>query len=239
MLAWFPEPSLAVCHKHMSRILIILVVALIVLAMFLINGSEIEKISVSGDLSPNQRQQLEDKLLPWQTKNFFFLDFAAMEASLEELSWLNQVRTKRVWPREIRLLTERSSIIARWRDEAYLSSTGELIYMEGGSYNLPRLSSVSRSTHESLEYFRLLQQYAKREGLDMIDLEEDDFGDWRITFKPGWQLLLRSDLLEEKMERFLEVYGSTLKQKEALLVSVDARYDNAYAVRLLPGAELK
>ena len=69
----------------------------------------------------------------------------------------------------------------------------------------------------------------------MMELAEEDFGDWRITFKPGWHLLLRSDSLEEKMESFLEVYSRTLKQKEATLVSVDARYDSSYAVKLSSG----
>ena len=102
-------------------------------------------------------------------------------------------------------------------------------------HNLPILRSISRSARESLEHFRLFQQYAKREGLDMMELAEVDFGDWRITFKPGWHLLLRSDSLEEKMESFLEVYSRTLKQKEATLVSVDARYDSSYAVKLSSG----
>ena len=66
----------------------------------------------------------------------------------------------------------------------------------------------------------------------MMELAEEDFGDWRITFEPGWDLLLRSDSLEEKMESFLEVYSRTLKHKEAALISVDARYDSSYAVQL-------
>ena len=223
----------------MQRVSIVFFLSLIASYIFIVNDLRIEKIMVVGDLLPTQREELENKLVLFQNKNFLFFDFSLMEESLEELSWLDTVRVKRVWPRKIRLQIEKISLIARWNNEAYLSSTGDLIYMGEVRLNLPTLRSISRSARESLEHFRLFQQYAKREGLDMIGLAEEDFGDWRITFKPGWHLLLRSESLEEKMESFLVFYNRTLRQKEAALVSVDARYDNSYAVKLSSGLKVK
>ena len=216
----------------MQRVSIVFFLALLVLTAFAVNKQRIAKIIVVGDLLPIQREQLENNLVDFQNKNFLFVNFSEMEKSLQALSWLDTVRVKRVWPRKIKLQIEKNTLIARWNNEAYLSSNGDLIYMGEVPYNLPTLSSNSRSPRESLEYFRLFQQYAKREGLDMMVLAEDDFGDWRITFRPGWHLLLRSDSLEEKMDSFLEIYSRALKQKEAALVSVDARYDGSYAVKL-------
>ena len=221
----------------MQRVPIVFFLALFAFSIFAINKLRIEKIIVVGDLFPTQREQLERNLTRFQNKNFLFVSFSEIEKSLEALSWLDTVRVKRVWPRQIKLQIEKNSLIARWNNEAYLSSNGDLIYMGEVPHNLPTLRSNSRAALESLEHFRLFQQYAKREGLDMMELAEEDFGDWRITFKPGWHLLLRSDSLEEKMESFLEVYSRTLKQKEATLVSVDARYDRSYAVKLSSGID--
>ena len=219
----------------MQRVSILFFLALLASITFTVNKLRIEKIIVVGDLLPAQREQLENNLVGFQNKNFLFVNFSEMEKSLEALSWLDTVRVKRVWPRKIKLQIEKGSLIARWNNEAYLSSNGDLIYMGEVPRKLPTLRSISRSARESLEHFRLFQQYAKREGLDMMEFVEEDFGDWRITFKPGWHLLLRSDSLEETMESFLEVYSRTLKQKEAALVSVDARYDSSYAVKLSSG----
>ena len=219
----------------MSRAPIAFFLALLALSIFAINNQRIEKFIVVGDLFPGQREQLASNLVRFQNKNFLFVNFSEMEKSLEALSWLDTVRVKRVWPRKIKLQIEKNFLIARWNKEAYLSSNGDLVYTGEVPHNLPTLSSNSRSPRESLEHFRLFQQYANREGLDMIELAEEDFGDWRITFKPGWHLLLRSDSLEEKMESFLEVYSRNLKQKEGSLVSVDARYDSSYAVKLSSG----
>ena len=219
----------------MQRVSIVFFLALVAFSILAINKLRIEKIIVVGDLFPTQREQLESILARFQNKNFLFVKFSEMEKSLEALSWLDTVRVKRVWPRQIRLQIEKNSLIARWNNEAYLSSNGDLIYTGEVPQNLPTLRSNSRSARESLELFRLFQQYAKREGLDMMNLAEEDFGDWRITFKRGWHLLLRSDSLEEEMESFLEVYSRILKHKEATLVSVDARYDGAYAVKLSSG----
>ena len=216
----------------MQRFSIVFFLALLAFSIFAINELRIEKIIVVGDLFPTQREQLESNLVRFQNKNFLFVNFSEMEKSLEALSWLDTVRVNRVWPRKIKLQIEKNSLIARWNNEAYLSSNGDLIYMDEVPHNLPTLRSNGLSARESLEHFRLFQQYAKREGLDMMELAEEDFGDWRITFKPGWHLLLRSDSLEEKMESFLEVYSRTLKQKEATLISVDGRYDSSYAVQL-------
>ncbi len=223
----------------MERVSILFFLGLLAFSIFVVNKLRIEKIIVVGDLLPSQREQLETNLVRFQNKNFLFVNFSEIEKSLEALSWLETVRVKRVWPRKIKLQIEKNTLIARWNNEAYLSSSGDLIYMGEGPYNLPVLRSISLSARESLEYFRLFQQYAKREGLDMMELAQDDFGDWRITFKPGWHLLLRSDSLEEKMESFLEVYSRTLKQREASLESVDARYDSSYAIRLSSGIKLR
>ena len=219
----------------MQKVSIVFFLALLAFSIFVVDKLRIEKIIVVGDLLPTQREQLENKLIRFQNKNFLLVNFSEMEKSLEALGWLDAVRVKRVWPGKIKLQIEKSSLIARWNNEAFLSSNGDLIYMGEVPYNLPTLRSVTLSARESLERFRLFQQYAKREGLDMIELVEEDFGDWRITFKPGWHLLLRSDSLEEKMESFLKVYSRTLKQKEAALLSVDARYDSSYAVKLSSG----
>tara|TARA_B100000886_G_scaffold339186_1_gene303896 strand:- start:180 stop:845 length:666 start_codon:yes stop_codon:yes gene_type:complete len=219
----------------MQIVSIVFFLGLLAITTCAVNKQRIEKIIVVGDLLPIQREQLENNLDDFQNKNFLLVRFSEMEKSLQALSWLDMVRVKRVWPRKIKLQIEKNTLIARWNNEAYLSSDGELIYMSEVPHNLPTLSSITRSARESLEHFRLFQQYAKREGLDMMELSEEDFGDWRITFKPGWQLLLRSDSLEERMESFLEIYRRTLKQKEAALVSVDARYDSSFAVKLSSG----
>jgi cell division protein FtsQ len=219
----------------MQRVSIVFFLALLASIAFVANKLRIEKIIVVGDLLPTQREQLENNLVVFQNENFLFVSFPEIQKSLEALSWADTVRVKRVWPRKIKLQIEKNSLIAKWNNEAYLSSNGDLIYMDEAVHTLPTLRSISLPARESLEYFRLFQQYAKREGLDMMELAQEDFGDWRITFKPGWHLLLRSDSLEEKMESFLEVYSRTLKHKEAALVSVDARYDSSYAVQVSTG----
>ena len=109
----------------MQRVSILFFLVLSAFSVFAINNLGIEKIIVVGDLFPTQREQLESNLARFQNKNFLFVNFSEMEKSLEALSWLDTVRVNRVWPRKIKLQIEKNSLIARWNDEAYLSSNGD------------------------------------------------------------------------------------------------------------------
>ena len=56
----------------MQRVSIVFFLSLIASYIIVVNDLRIEKIMVVGDLLPTQREQLENKLVLFQNKNFFF-----------------------------------------------------------------------------------------------------------------------------------------------------------------------
>ena len=53
-----------------------------------------------------------------------------------------------------------------------------------------------------MEIFRLLQQYAARQDLSILELNENAQGEWQLGFESGTILRLGAEDLEARMNRF-------------------------------------
>jgi cell division protein FtsQ len=84
-----------------------------------------------------------------------------------------------------------------------------------------------------MEVYRLLQQFASRQALRIMDLSESAEGEWVVEFANGLALHLGSSEINARMNRFLRAYSSVLREKVEIIDYVDARYPSGIAVKFI------
>lgn len=192
----------------------------------------IAKISVVGALSAAKQRAVEEHLMPYSTGQFLSLDIERVRSALEELSWVADAEVSRIWPDQLQVIVQEQLPVARWGQDALLSSQGYLFTaVDMQAYqHLPQLFGPERAQDQVMQQYLIFSQALRPLGYSIEQLEMRERGSWFITTQTGLQLLFGRDHLVEKMRRFAVVYEKELKQQIETIERVDLRYANGLAV---------
>ena len=157
-------------------------------------------------------------------------------AAVESIGWVRQVMVRLHWPDTLHVEVVRDTLAARWGDDAYLTTGGDVVPLpldagHGADSDLPILSGSLSDGAEIMRIYNLLNAPARAVGLRIVRLDEDGVGNWTVAFADGLQVVLGSIALRERFDRFLVVYGKELAESSERVVRVDARYHTGVAVR--------
>ena len=157
-------------------------------------------------------------------------------AAVESIGWVREVLVRFRWPDTLHVEVVRDTLAARWGDDAYLTTGGDVVPVpwdsdEGTDSELPILSGSLSDGAEIMRIYNLLNAPARSVGLRIVRLDEDGVGNWTVAFDDGLEVVLGSIALRERFDRFLVVYGKELVDSSERVVRVDARYHTGVAVR--------
>lgn len=158
-------------------------------------------------------------------------------AAVESIGWVRQVMVRLRWPDTLHVEVVRDTLAARWGDDAYLTTGGDVVPVpldaaaDGEDSDLPILSGSLSDGAEIMRIYNLLNAPARAVGLHIVRLDEDGVGNWTVAFADGLEVVLGSIALRERFDRFLVVYGKELADSSERVVRVDARYHTGVAVR--------
>jgi cell division protein FtsQ len=191
----------------------------------------IDTIVIEGDLTEAEQGVMQQRISGLGLPGILSLNLSSFEAQLQEMDWARRVDVRRRWPNKLVIYVYKESPVAQWNDYTFLSADGAILELPDQYDQLPRLSAELSSPRESMEIFRLLQQYAARQDLSILELNENAQGEWQLGFESGTILRLGAEDLEARMNRFLSAYASIIKQQQRPVAYVDARYPSGIAVR--------
>ena len=191
----------------------------------------IDTIVIEGDLTNAEQIAMQKHVSALGLPGILSLNLIAFEAQLQQMDWARRVDVRRRWPNKLVVYVHKESPVAQWDDFTFLSADGAILQLPDQYDELPRLSARLSSPRESMEIFRLLQQYAARQGLSILELSENAQGEWQLGFQSGTILRLGAVDLEARMNRFLNAYARIIKQQRLPVAYVDARYPSGVAVR--------
>jgi cell division protein FtsQ len=83
----------------------------------------------------------------------------------------------------------------------------------------------------ALDLYQRLSRELTQSSLELTGLEENELGEWTLTFSSGPPVKLGRDDHRARLRRFLAVYDAELGERAAQVAAVDARYANGVAVR--------
>jgi cell division protein FtsQ len=166
-------------------------------------------------------------------RNFFGARIGDLRRALEQVPWVRKVEVRRVWPGRLEVKLEEHVPLARWGAGGAVNTYGErfdgsapdelplFVGPEGAEAEIaaryPRFARLVEPLGSPLERIVLTPRYA-----------------WQLRLANGLNLMLGRDgeLAESRLQRFIEVYDTTLARLPGRHEYVDLRYTNGFAVRI-------
>lgn len=195
----------------------------------------IERVKVEGRLAEAERVQVRQVVDASLNGGMLGADLDELRIAIEALSWPRFVTVRRVWPAGLQISVEKAMVVARW-NQAYLTADGQVVEMPTDQLGLPILNCATSQPKAALETYLRLSIIASDAGLALAMLEENELGEWMLKFPNGVSLMLGSERLSERFERFVVVYRQQLQARFDQVAHVDARYASGVAVRWVPNS---
>ena len=217
--------------RRVAKTFVVLSVVVAGIAIWIKFDRPINTIVIEGDLTLAEQVAMQKHIGTLDLPGILSLALPRLETQLQQMDWARRVDVRRRWPNKLVIYVYKESPVAQWDDHTFLSADGDILQLPDQYDQLPRLSAQLSSPRESMEIFRLLQQYAARQGLEILELTETAQGEWHVGFKSGTVLRLGAVELEARMNRFLSAYTNIIQQQRRPVAYVDARYPSGVAVR--------
>lgn len=194
------------------------------------------EIRVEGNLSPDEREQLDALLAPYVRSSVLMLDSHAFVQDIGSLPWVGAVEVQpihinRVSVRVSHSLTQRLS-----KPQRTLVNTLQ---------NLARVIDAPVSIrHDQVDLHNVRGEAADREfvflafevmlddlGLKLEEIRVSPSGHIQLSIENGKTLVLGASEPLARVQRFAHIYQRALKSEWSRVDHVDARYSDAVAVR--------
>ncbi len=217
--------------RRVAKTFVVLSVVVAGIAIWIKFDRPINTIVIEGDLTLAEQVAMQKHIGTLDLPGILSLALPRLETQLQQMEWARRVDVRRRWPNKLVIYVYKESPVAQWDDHTFLSADGDILQLPDQYDQLPRLSAQLSSPRESMEIFRLLQQYAARQGLEILELTETAQGEWHVGFESGTVVRLGAVELEARMSRFLSAYTNIIQQQRRPVAYVDARYPSGVAVR--------
>lgn len=205
------------------------------LASWMLVNRPLASVVVEGSLSVAEREAVQRVLTPSLQTRLLSLDLALLVEEVKSLSWPQMVSVRRMWPDQVLVSVVKQQVVAAWNDDRYLTSTGQIVSLVNAPGHLPKLRCAAADPQAALEIFQRLAALATRQGGQLVALNENSVGEWRVTLAPSLGVMLGKAALPSeltlRLQRFFVVRQQRPDEAGRRLRSADARYANGIALR--------
>ncbi len=195
----------------------------------------VTSVRVLGTLNEAEQVQVREVVARQARGGILSTDLEALQASLEALSWPRRISVRRVWPDKLLLALDKALVVASWNG-AYLTMDGEIVELATPVPGLVAFDCAHTEPLAALDLYQRLSRELSASTLELVGLEENQLGEWSLTFTDGLMVKLGREQHRARLRRFLAVYDAELAGRARQVASVDARYANGIAVRWLAPA---
>lgn len=187
-------------------------------------------LEVSGELERLTAAQVRAAVAEQAGRGFFAVDVEKARAEVEALPWVDHASVSRHWPDALQIFVAERRAVARWKDRALVSGSGELFEVAGtgGMQGLPRLVGPEGRQARVFERWRRMRARLAAEGLEIRRVRLDARGAWQLALESGPVLLLGRNDVSLRLERFLGIRSKLQDIKG--IERIDLRYPNGFAV---------
>ncbi len=211
---------------------------------FLLPTLEIRELVITGEgdsqALTDVRRAVEGEL----DGGFFTQDLERIKEAVERLTWVKSVTVTRLWPDAVNVTVSRLEPVARWED-------GRLVSAEGAVYvplvedtektdSLPLIvADTTMFAKDAVKFLPKFSETAKKVNGVVKSIAISYRGSWAVTLQTPKENTLRielgratsSEVLFDRLGLVLENYSRVCETLAACPQFIDARYENAFAVR--------
>ena len=222
LLNWVANLLLALCVLIMLYAMLFAVVHLPIFPL--------REVEVEGQLSHVSREQVQLIVAKHLKGNFFTLDLIKARDAFEKLPWARHVSLRRRWPDNLEVSIVEHQALARWGSVALVNTHGELFHAASGS-DLPVFYGPGDGVMEVASQYSEFSKALKPANLEISALTLTPRRAWQVTATNGMVMELGRVEMQARLEKFAEVYTTTIAALNKRISYADLRYPNGFAVR--------
>jgi len=190
----------------------------------------LREVKVDGKLSHVSREQVKLIVEKHLKGNFFTLDLAKARDAFEKLPWARKVSVRRRWPDKLEVMVEEHQALARWGSVALVNVQGELFHAASGS-DLPVFYGPNDGVIEVASQYDAFNKVLKTANMEIATLTLTPRRAWQVTTNNGIVIELGRVDMQPRLEKFANVYSTTIAGLNKKVTYADLRYPNGFAVR--------
>jgi cell division protein FtsQ len=190
----------------------------------------LREVKVNGELQHVTREQLKLIVDRHLQGNFFTLNLEKSREAFEKLPWVRNVSIRRRWPDRLEVALEEHRELARWGNIALVNTYGELFHA-ASDRDLPVFYGPGDGVKEVAESYKVYGEMLQTTGLKVSQVALTPRRAWQIGTESGMVIELGREKVQERLRKFVSVYGQTLGALNAPVRYADLRYPNGFAVR--------
>jgi len=190
----------------------------------------LREVKVDGQLNHVSREQVQLIVAKHLKGNFFTLDLIKARDAFEKLPWARKVSVRRRWPDKLEVMIEEHQALARWSSVALVNKQGELFHAASGG-DLPIFFGPNDGVIEVASQYDAFNKVLKTADLEVATLALTPRRAWQITTNNGIVIELGRIDMQPRLEKFANVYNSTIAGLNKKIIYADLRYPNGFAVR--------
>jgi cell division protein FtsQ len=190
-------------------------------------------VSVDGEFDHVNKQRFIDEVTPHVTGSFLSVDVASIRQAGEALPWVKQIQVNRVWPDSLLFIVEEHDAVAQWGQQGLISEDGQLFYPDKSTFplGLPLLQGPDSRYADVTERYQYMNTALAKQRLAIKKLVMDERHSWSMTLSNDIEVQLGRLESEERFERFISAYQTSLKQYQGEIAIMDMRYTNGLSVQ--------
>lgn len=218
---------------------VLLLTGLVWIAGYGIKRSPIKYVRTEGVFQYLSKDEIKTALQPLVMTSFFDADMQAIHQAVSELTWVDTVSVKRVWPDAIDIKVREKKPYVRWGQHSLVSTRGDIITPKNIDQfkHLPILQGPDQQQLKTLEIMKGVNTALADQSMKMAEFTINDRWAWKIKLTTGLEILLGRNEQLKKLQRFLKTLEVLEPEQIEKIAIVDLRYPNGYAVSWKPGTE--
>jgi cell division protein FtsQ len=205
----------------------------------------LRELVVAGPLQEVTPTQVEYAAGNAVAGNFFTVNLDAVRAAFEKLPWVRKAEVRRRWPNGLELAIEEHVAAARWKNaegaEARLVNREGEVFAAASNVKLPLFVGPEGTAPLILARYHDLQPLLAPIGRQPQSLALSPRQAWQMKLDDGVLLDLGRDQaksrVNERLQRFTDVYGQATERLKARADVIDLRYPNGFAMRVARAGE--
>ncbi|MDO9162731.1 MAG: cell division protein FtsQ/DivIB [Methylococcaceae bacterium] len=223
-----------------------LVVAVLVLAglsfgikQHVLKSKPIKYVRTEGSFQYLGKEDVKNALLPLVSVGFFDADMQAIQQAVGNLTWVESVTVKRVWPDAIDIKVREKKPYVRWRKNSLVDTKGQIIEPKSIEpfSSLLLVYGPDQQQVKVLEIMKGVKTALADKALELAEFSVNDRWAWKIKLTTGMEILLGRQEQLKNLQRFLKTLDALGQERVDAIAVVDLRYPNGYAVSWKPEAE--
>lgn len=236
-------------HRQALLIIVsVLAAALIGLAVLYLRVVDpyltVRTLSVEGVAQTESLREVQSAVEESLDGNLLTADIAAVRNAVEKLGWIKSAEVSRIWPDGIRVKVTRYRVVGIWDDGRLVSSDGVLYVGRDESIDvlglLPHFMGDPSYAREAVSYLPQFDRVVARIGARVKSINVTFRGSWSVTFESDKVPPVTVELGRVRtgvapvavLAGVIDNFERTCRMMRGIPERIDARYPNAFAVKI-------